>query len=213
MEISNFIKNLIYPNKCIFCKISLVDNNNISTCDTCYSNIYKEYFNTYNLAYKNIDKCISLLNYSGEVRDKIIKLKFRGKKHYHKIFSQFMCDYIKLNIHNIDFITYVPMHPFKEFKRGSGTTKLLAKYISKELNIPLLGTMNKKHTRVQSSLDAKARSLNVGSAYTIKANIDIQDKNLLLIDDVLTTGATVCACSEILKQFHAHTVTVLTIAK
>lgn len=212
MEIIDFIKNLLYPNKCMFC-IDSFSNTNMPCCDTCYSKIYKNYTNTNNISYENIDKCISLLNYSGQVRDKIIKLKFRGKKSYYKIFAKLMCDYIKSNIHNIDFITYVPMHPFKQFKRGFNITKLLSEYISNELNIQCLDTMNKKHTLVQSSLDCNARYLNVENAYSIKPNIDIKNKNILLIDDILTTGATANVCGGILKKSLANTVTVLTIAK
>lgn len=213
MELIDFIKNLLYPSKCIFCGTTLADNNNISVCKTCYSEVHKKYINSHNTSYKYIDNCVSLLKYSGDIRDKIIKLKFRGKKFYYKIFASFMCDYIKLNITNIHFITYVPMHPLKEFKRGFNIPKLLAIYISNELNIELLDTINKKHTKVQSTLDNKDRYLNVENAYYIRPGIDITNKNILLIDDVLTTGATICACSKILKQSFANSVTAITIAK
>jgi competence protein ComFC len=123
------------------------------------------------------------------------------------------CTPLGLNPQASDLITSVPIHKYKLKERGYNQSGLLAQYLSKHFNIPLgddiIGESANKPS--QTKLSPKNRKLNVYEAFEPLKNI--AGRNVLLIDDVYTTGATVSACCAALKKGGAGKITVLTLAK
>lgn len=118
---------------------------------------------------------------------------------------------------DIDIIIPVPIHWTKLIFRKYNQAALLASDISKLLKIPSNCILLKKqrHTLSQSTLSAQKRSKNLKNAFYVdktKTNL-IKNKNILLIDDVMTTGATVRECSKVLIKSGCATVYVATIAR
>ncbi len=115
---------------------------------------------------------------------------------------------------NIDYISYVPMHKSKPKLRGFNQNFLLAKGLSKKLNIPLGKNilLKIKDTKSQSSLNKRDRLLNLKDAFEVSNKAEIKSKNILLIDDIFTTGSTVSECARCLKTAGANKVYVLTVA-
>ena len=103
---------------------------------------------------------------------------------------------------NIDFVTFVPSHKKTIKKRGYNQSKLLAEEIASLLNIPLIETLEKNVlTKTQKNLDYTTRQENLRDSmrFLIDKNL-IKDKNILLVDDIVTTGATVNTCANLLSK-------------
>ena len=120
------------------------------------------------------------------------------------------------NFKNIDFITFIPLSKNKLKIRGFNQAELLAKEISKITKIPLLSTLEKiVDTPSQTTKNYLERQENVKDSFIVKEESlpQIKDKNLLIIDDVCTTGATLLEASHVLHQSGATTLSALTLAK
>lgn len=109
-------------------------------------------------------------------------------------------------------IIAVPMHPKKLRQRGFNTAYLLAKQVSKHLELPLLdkALIRHIHTDSQAGLDKAARQQNLRGAFRVEAHALHQHQRILLVDDVYTTGSTAQVCSQLLQAEgvqHLHLVT------
>lgn len=107
------------------------------------------------------------------------------------------------------------MFKLKKSKRGYNQTELLAKNLSKNLKIPYNYNIlvKSKNNQTQSLLEKSQREKNVENVFKIKNPSKIKDKNIILLDDIYTTGATVRECSKILKNAGAKKILVFVIAK
>lgn len=114
-----------------------------------------------------------------------------------------------------DLIIGVPLHRFRHIKRKYNQADVLAKRLAEKSHIPyhLTILIRKRATVSQGHMKAAERKRNVAGAFGIKNKHLIKDKNILLIDDVFTTGATINECSKILLKNGAAKVFVLTLAR
>ena len=118
---------------------------------------------------------------------------------------------------DIDFIAPIPLHKFRIIKRKYNQSALLAKNIGilsdKKVLVDLL--VRTKNNKPQALLSQKARKKNVLGIFQVKEQYSaaIKGKNILLIDDVITTGATVESCCMVLKKYGVSRIYVLTLAK
>ena len=116
-------------------------------------------------------------------------------------------------IENSDLIIPVPIHKKRLLKRGFNQSVWLGGEISKITNIPFdpFILIRTKDTKSQNGLSNIGRKNNMQGAFkTVK---DIKDKNIILIDDVFTTGATVNSCARVLKRVGAKRVDVITLMR
>lgn len=115
---------------------------------------------------------------------------------------------------DIDVIIPVPLHPFKKWKRGYNQANVIAKAIGKELEIPVLNgiLVRTTFTSTQTTKDPLHRWKNVEKAFKLRRGDRIKGFHILLVDDVLTTGATLEACGTALLRAEGCTVSVATLA-
>lgn len=115
----------------------------------------------------------------------------------------------------IDAIAFVPLYPARRRERGFNQAELLARLLARRLRKPLVkkALARTRPTRTQTRLTAQERALNVRGAFKIKNARAFFGKRLLLVDDVMTTGATVNECSRMLKAGGATEVWVVTVAR
>ncbi|MCF7857797.1 MAG: ComF family protein [Candidatus Cloacimonetes bacterium] len=115
----------------------------------------------------------------------------------------------------VDYIAPVPLHKVKKRDRGFNQSELLTGEISKNMNWEHLPNLikRKRFTKTQTKLNKEQRRKNVSSAFKINPKFDIKGKNILLVDDVFTTGATTNSIAEVLKESQADKVYVLTIGR
>ena len=111
-----------------------------------------------------------------------------------------------------DIITFVPMHPKRLKKRSYNQAELLAKELSKILNVQLVDCLQKvKDTKNQAKLSREERIKNLSDSFKVDKNL-VKNKAVLLVDDVLTTGSTADTVSKVLIKAGAEKVRVLTLA-
>lgn len=107
---------------------------------------------------------------------------------------------------NTDMIVPVPLFWWKNFRRGYNQAALLSEIISQECNIQVNNIIKRiENTKSQTKLGEQARRKNVFNAFALKSN-GIKDKTVLLVDDVITTGATINECARVLKDAGAKDV-------
>lgn len=158
-----------------------------------------------------------LFRYEGVIRNLILNYKFNEKPYLYKTLLSFLkkCEKEYLQIDFYDIIVPVPISKKRKLERGYNQSDLVAKELANFLNLNLEShiLLKNKNNKVQSSLDKIEREENVKGVYILKKINNIIDKNVLLVDDIFTTGATLNECSKILKEAGASQVDVFTIAK
>jgi len=113
-----------------------------------------------------------------------------------------------------DAVVPMPLHWRKYLKRGFNQSELLAREVCRRRGLVLLkGLRRRRHTRAQAGMSSQQRRANVAGAFFVPRGGEVQGKRLLLIDDVLTTGATANAAAMALKKAGAARVSVLVLAR
>ena len=210
------ILDLIYPNVCGIC--NKVSKNSI--CNKCYIKV-KELEKMYKLdTYgKHFDEGYSLFKYDGIIRDKIIDYKFNNKSYLYKTFAEIFLKNKKIYgiLKKYDIIIPVPIARKRKLKRGYNQTELIACSLAKNTNIEFEKNVlvKAKNIIAQSKLTRNDRIKNVQGAFKIKNKKEerIKNRNIILFDDIYTTGSTANECSRVLKEKGANNILVLTIAK
>lgn len=188
---------------CTSCGIGFSRNYSSNICAYCLSNP------------PLFSQARSVFLYNENSKKLIQKFKFCDAIHPAKLYGQWMVSAGHDILPSIDLIVPVPLHRKRLFLRGYNQSSLLASVISNYTNIPVNHILlhRIKNTLPQSQLlSPHKRILNVKRAFKIYHAEDIKNKTILLIDDVITTGATVTECTKILMQNHASSVHVLTLS-
>ncbi|WP_298839187.1 ComF family protein [Clostridium sp.] len=156
----------------------------------------------------------SVFYYSSIVKELIIRLKYKNDFICGEILAKYMLESVKDNELKFDLISYVPMTKKALKNRGYNQSEFLAKYLSRFLNIPVICNLVKtEDTKDQIGLSGDQRWDNMKKCFEIKENEFIKNKKILLVDDVITTGATAFHCAHMLKVNGAINIFILTIAK
>ena len=113
-----------------------------------------------------------------------------------------------------DVIVPVPMHWRRRWERGFNQAELLARVLSERTGIPIaLPVRRRKSTAPQAGMTGSARRANVSAAFQVRKPAVVRGRRILLVDDVLTTGATAGACARAIKRAGARHVAVITVAR
>lgn len=141
--------------------------------------------------------------------DKVIHhFKYRRKTRLAHLLGRAMAGMIKSDhiLSQADVLAPIPLFWWKKFRRGYNQSDFLADIISSETGITRQGLLRRvRNTRTQTRLSDDARTRNVFNAFTACVD-DVEGKKILLIDDVLTTGATMRECARTLKECGAAAV-------
>jgi len=231
--------DLVYPKVCILCRKSLKNTASINdiVCLDCWTKAKKNtppfctscgrHLEKKNFA-KNIcpgcarkklhfDRAFSPYLYDGVIKEMIHQFKYQGKEHLSKTLAQPMCNFIKeysLPLEYLDCIIPVPLDNTKLREREFNQAQVLSKHIGEEFNIEVLPDCLRRtrSTRSQTELDIKDRLKNVEGCFSLKEGYSLKGKNILLVDDVLTTGSTASEATRAIKESACGFVFVLTLA-
>ena len=203
----------LFPPKCILCH-NLLENAETDLCHKCRENAPVTKREKRNFEF--IAHWCAIWYYKDNVRESIHRYKFGNVRSYAEPYARLLAmklldaPYLK----DIDVITWAPVSFLRRFKRGYDQSQLLAVALGKELGLPVMRLLKKKrHTRAQSlQTNAAARKANIHGAYCAVNIPRIQNKNILLVDDVLTTGATSNECARILMTAGAESISLATVA-
>ena len=213
-NIKEQILNLIYPQVCGICG----KGKNTYLCKKCENKLkaiaifgQDEYLDKY------FENHYYIFKYDNLIRNLIIDYKFNEKPYLYRSFLEFFNKYQKkyVQFEIYDIIIPVPISKKRNKERGYNQSLLIAREMAKNENVKLRNKVisKVKNNNTQSKLNKEERAENVKNVYKITNNKEIIDKNILLIDDIFTTGATLNECSKMLKQAGTKKVDVLTIAK
>jgi competence protein ComFC len=136
-------------------------------------------------------------------------MKFNSRPNYGRQMAVYIAQDIKRYYNDVEFnmITSVPLYRAQLFDRGYNQSRILAREIGRILSLPYEDVLIKyRNNKRQYTLKAKERAKNVARVYKVADKSLIKDKNILIIDDVITTGCTLGACSKVLFKGGANLV-------
>lgn len=164
-----------------------------------------------------IKELIYIFKYEGIIRKLILDYKFHEKPYMYVCFVNFVLKNEKIfeKLQSYDTIIPVPISKKRMKERGYNQSLLIAKKLSREVKIPLQVNclLKTKNIIEQSKLNKEQRKQNIQNVYELKNGEILNNKRILLIDDIYTTGSTVNECAKILQQARPEKIDVLVLAK
>jgi len=197
-KLKNSVKAILFPVRCPYCET--VIHKTEYACEDCKKKFPSPAIIKYAVGGY---KCTSPFPYDGIFKKAVKRFKFGNKGGYAKQLAFPMVQSILESYPGVDFdlITCVPMHKKRLAQRGYNQAELLARECAKIMNIPYCDTLEKfKENREQHSIKASERAKNVKGVYRIIDKELVRDKNILIIDDIITTGNTLGECAKILMK-------------
>lgn len=207
----HLLTDLLYPPRCVFCQ-SLMQQCDMQICKACKQTLTPPQEDRKGNFFK---VCISALPYEDTVRSSIIRMKLKNRKSYIKTYGKLLAEQIRQKLDGkYDVITWVPISWLRKMQRGYDQDRLIAEAVAEELSKPIEKLLLKtRHTRRQSSIrDVAQRRSNVLNTYRCVSKEAVTGKRILLIDDVITSGATLSECSKMLLLADAAQVVCATVA-
>ena len=193
-----FLLNLLFPPRCVLCK-TFLSKEETDLCAHCRQNAPE--FIKSNARFSFVAGWTALWYYKDDVRNSILRYKFYGRRHYHRAYGRLLAMKLqKENLYDFDVLTFVPISFLRRLRRGYDQVQLLADAVGAELQTPPVRTLKKiRHTPPQSGIaDTYRRKANVLGAYAPVNPETIRGKRVLLLDDIITTGATASECARAL---------------
>jgi ComF family protein len=227
------IRNLIFPPRCLIC-YCLVDYGN-GLCASCWlkvSFISKPYCAICSLPFDFdlgedaicgactsqrplYDKALSVLAYDQNSKSLLQGLKYQDKTHLAPYLAKLLYGISHDMLKDADILVPVPLNKIRLLHRLYNQSSLLCLYLSKLSKLAFEPNMliRAKNDVSQTGLSKKKRLKNVKGAFVANTKYHIQGKNIILVDDVITTGATIEACTKELLKAGAAKVSVLSVAR
>ena len=198
MMIAEIVMNLLYPPKCVLCGCVL-EKQATDLCHRCRTDIPECSGLHKNFSF--LDSWAAVWYYEENVRDSLLRYKFCRARHYAPVYGRMLAMRLQqLYPDGFDLLTWVPVSRMRRFTRGYDQVELLAEAVGHELGMTPVCTLRKiRHNRPQSRIDGQAeRRANVLGAYRLTDSGSLQGKRVLLLDDIITTGATAGECARML---------------
>jgi ComF family protein len=165
------------------------------------------------LGLNGFDEAYSAGAYEGTLRKLIHLFKFNGIQPLARPLGNFLVQVLPRE-RRFDAIVPMPLHWRRRWQRGFNQSELLAREIGRHWNVPIRKVVRRKRaTAPQAGLTSAQRRKNVQGAFEIKRGTRLDGLSILLVDDVLTTGATAGACARTLKRAGAAQVSFIALAR
>jgi len=226
LKILTFFLDIIFPKFCLGC-----NTEGIWLCQACFQSITtlkkqccpvcrkknkgKTCTDCNNLS--SLDGLLVSASYNQALIQKIIHFyKYQFIKELYRPLGALLLKTIMNNKVDKNWVIIsIPLHKKRKLERGYNQSTLLAKYIAKKLNLIYYdrSITRKKNTEIQAHLHKKGRLLNLNRAFEIEKNLDFHGKNVIIVDDVATTLATLNSCARLLKCAGATEIWGLVIAR
>jgi ComF family protein len=224
--LNNFISlfDFFLPRFCNVCNIKLTTNEKY-ICDSCFNELeystQKRIQNEFSRKFLT-DKIISdfasvfVFQNDSAIQSIIHSLKYDKRFQVGNFLGEQIVNNLqdKISEWNANLIIPVPLHTLRKAERGFNQSELIAKAVGKLLGIPVDTKSLKRNrfTQTQTKLTLTERKENMSEAFTLKHNKQIKNKTIILIDDVITTGATISECGKVLLNNGANKIFALSVA-
>lgn len=233
------LRDLLFPARCASCKERLelrsatsdcicapcwarIKRNLPPFCSRCGIHLEKHWMTakvcpSCTRAQLHFDRAMSPCLYEGTLKNLIHSFKYGRKDYLGKPLSSMMISFVKeysFPMEYIDAIIPIPLHPARQREREFNQAERLADPVAREFTKPLLAAAlaRIRPTQTQTSLKPSQRFSNVNGCFTLTDAAAVKDKNILLVDDVFTTGATLSEAARTLKRAGSGLVFALTLA-
>ena len=206
MKLYHWLMELLFPPKCVLCG-TLLKAGETDLCRTCRTEA-PEYPNR-KIKLQFLDSFAAVWYYEGNVRRSLLRFKFQNARSYASCYGRMLAmKLLREYPEGFDVLTWVPVSRLRKLRRGYDQVELLAKAVGAELGMTPVPMLKKiRNNRPQSRLDsASARRANVLGAYKLLDGAQAKGKRVLLLDDILTTGATAGECARMLLSAGAKEV-------
>jgi ComF family protein len=224
-QIADGLTHLLFPRLCAGCSKPLLPEEEV-LCLNC--NVYYLPRTAYHHLHENetilrfagrfpFEKATSLAYFTSEglLQHLLHELKYNDRKDIGIFLGRQLAYDLEQTkwANGIDAIVPVPLHPDKEKLRGYNQSIIISEGMSKVLDMPAMGNalLRIRNTESQTQKTREERILNVQEAFAVKDTEKIKGKHLLLVDDVLTTGATLESCAIALLQTPGVRISIATI--
>jgi Predicted amidophosphoribosyltransferases len=231
-NLSGFLKdflNLLYPERlnCIFCGKPLKRYNEYTACGYCRSMLKFTGERTCRVCGRILmedyekDTCSDCLNsspyfdgacsvfiFEGIIQAALYRLKYDGDTGIAPVIGKYMAKRLIQTGWPVDLIIPVPLHDRRLAERRFNQSYLLSLEIGRECGVSVSDTVLKRirHTESQVSLSKLDRTLNVRGAFDIADRNSVEGRSILIVDDIITTGATLNECSKAIRGYGAKNV-------
>lgn len=217
--------DLFFPSLCAGCKHLLLPSEDL-ICTACRHELpftshpelteNEAFLKFYGKADISSAQCLLYYAHSGIVRQCIHELKYRGNQGIGRIFADFICasETATDRMKEADVIVPVPLHPKKLRQRGYNQVSTFARRISEQLGIPVSETLlvRNYHSKSQTKSNRSGRTNLKKELFSVSQTEAFQGKHILIVDDVLTTGSTLCQCISALNEIPGIRVSVACMA-
>lgn len=215
MKVGEWVLDLLFPPKCPFCH-RILQNPRAPVCSGCQEDLPWLVGKAMERKVEFTAGCYSPLAYRGSVPDSIHAYKFPGNPSFARPYGKLMAQCIQdRGEEPPDFVTWVPLSKKRKRARGFDQAEALAREVACQLHVPAVSALEKRvDTKVQSRLkEGSSRRANVLGAYGLRAGTELQGMRILLVDDVVTSGATLSECANVLLAGGAREVFGVTLAQ
>lgn len=198
MNLLAWLSQLLYPEKCVLCG-QILERGEIDLCRSCRINAPECPISTTKIPF--LDSWTALWYYEGDVRRSLLRYKFHRRQNYAGAYGRLLAmKLLKEERSDVDMLTWIPISDQRRRKRGFDQVELLAREVGRELGLEPQATMKKlRNNKAQSAITGHAqRRANVLGVYGALSDTDIKDKRILLLDDIITTGATAGEAARVL---------------
>ena len=196
--IQDALLNLLFPPKCTLCA-KVLEKQETDLCRDCRVNspecagIHKNF--------SFLDSWAAVWYYEGNIRGSLLRYKFRRARHYAPVYGRMLAMRLQQEYPDgFDILTWVPVSRLRRFTRGYDQVELLAEAVGQELGMQPVSTLKKvRNNRPQSGIVGQAkRRANVLGVYRAVCPQEVRGQRVLLLDDIITTGATAGECARVL---------------
>ena len=196
--IHHALLNLVFPEKCVLCGCVL-EKNETDLCRKCRVDSPQWLKSTGKFSF--LDSWVAVWYYEGYIRDSLHRFKFGRCRQYASVYGRLLAMRIQTEYpEGFDLLTWAPISPLRKLSRGYDQVELLARAVGKELGMECVRTLKKVcNNPPQSGISGAARrKANVLGVYRAVCPEEIKGKRILLLDDIITTGATAGECARVL---------------
>ena len=196
--IQDALLNLLFPPKCTLCA-KVLEKQETDLCRDCRLNspecagIHKNF--------SFLDSWAAVWYYEEYIRSSLLRYKFRHARHYAPVYGRMLAMRVLQEYpEGFDILTWVPVSRLRRFTRGYDQVELLVEAVGQELGMQPVSTLKKvRNNRPQSGIVGQAkRRANVLGVYRAVCPQEVRGQRVLLLDDLITTGATAGECARVL---------------
>ena len=207
MKLLDRILDLVFPPKCVFCG-TILETSAEKICPDCAKQLPR-WSNERVKKSEFLPQIAAALYYEDSVRESVHRYKFAGRSHYASAYGALLAMAVSAQLtEHFDTLSYVPLSRKRLRQRGYDQARLLAEELGRHFDMEVQTLLVKlRDVPAQSSMKTSAeRRANISGCYALAEGVDVTGKRILLVDDVLTTGATLSEAARILRMSGAAAV-------